>query len=70
MKRMLTHAIVLTMLVVVSSVISCPVALAQKPAATDTAAATASNPSDTQAADSADDASLADFERRQQWYAG
>jgi biopolymer transport protein ExbB len=33
MKRMLTRAIVLTMLVLVSSVISCPMAFAQKPAA-------------------------------------
>ena len=77
MKRMLTRAIVLTMLVIASSVVSCPSAFAQKPAAkaqteakastetnaptaakapADTAAAPAT---DTQDADTADDASLA-----------
>ena len=74
---MLTRAIVLTMLVIASSVVSCPSAFAQKPAAkaqteakastetnaptaakapADTAAAPAT---DTQDADTADDASLA-----------
>ncbi len=72
MKRMLTRAIVLTMLVLVSSVISCPMALAQKPAAkakTEAASSpadTSSSPDtqaspDTQDADTADDASLADL---------
>ena len=83
MKRMLTRAIVLTMLVLVSSVVSCPMAFAQKPAAkAQTAAAakptakaqseaasspadTSSTPNtsspDTQEADTADDASLADL---------
>lgn len=65
MKRMLTRAIVLTMLVIASSVVSCPSAFAQKPAAkaqteakapADTAATPAT---DTQDADTADDASLA-----------
>ena len=75
MKRMLTRAIVLTMLVAASSVVSCPSAFAQKPAAkaqteakasADTAAANtapASQGADAQAADTAadaaDDASLA-----------
>ena len=75
MKRILTRAIVLTMLVAASSVVSCPSAFAQKPAATaqteakasaDTAAANtapASQGADAQAADTAadaaDDASLA-----------
>lgn len=83
MKRMLTRAIVLTMLVLASSVVSCPMAFAQKPAAkAQTAAAakptakaqseaasspadTSSTPNasspDTQDADTADDASLADL---------
>lgn len=65
MKRMLTRAIVLTMLVIASSVVSCPSAFAQKPAGkaqteakapADTAATPAT---DTQDADTADDASLA-----------
>ncbi len=75
MKRMLTRAIVLTMLVAASSVVSCPSAFAQKPAAkaqteakapADTSAANtapASQGADAQAADTAadaaDDASLA-----------
>ena len=75
MKRILTRAIVLTMLVAASSVVSCPSAFAQKPAAkaqteakasADTAAANtapASQGADAQAADTAadaaDDASLA-----------
>ncbi len=75
MKRMLTRAIVLTMLVIASSVVSCPSAFAQKPAgkaqteakaSADTAAANtapASQGADAQAADTAadaaDDASLA-----------
>ncbi len=75
MKRILTRAIVLTMLVAASSVVSCPSAFAQKPAAkaqteakasADTAAANtapASQGADAQAddtaADAADDASLA-----------
>ena len=75
MKRMLTRAIVLTMLVIESSVVSCPSAFAQKPAgkaqteakaSADTAAANtapASQGADAQAADTAadaaDDASLA-----------
>lgn len=83
MKRMLTRAIVLTMLVLASSVVSCPMAFAQKTAAkAQTAAAakptakaqseaasspadTSSTPNasspDTQDADTADDASLADL---------
>jgi biopolymer transport protein ExbB len=83
MKRMLTRAIVLTMLVLASSVVSCPMAFAQKTAAkAQTAAAakptakaqseaasspadTSSTPNasspDTQEADTADDASLADL---------
>ncbi len=66
MKRMLTRAIVLTMLVLVSSVISCPVALARKPAAKadkEAAARPSSSPADTSStpnpADTTDDASLA-----------
>lgn len=73
MKRMLTRAIVLTMLVVESSVVSCPSAFAQKPATkaqteakapADTAAANTAAPAsqgaDAQVADTAaDDASLA-----------
>lgn len=77
MKRMLTRAIVLTMLVIASSVVSCPSAFAQKPAAkaqteakasTETNAPTAAKApadtavapaTDTQDADTADDASLA-----------
>ena len=69
MKRMLTRAIVLTMLVAASSVVSCPSAFAQKPAAkaqteakapADTSAANTAAPAsqgaDAQAADTAADA--------------
>ncbi len=70
MKRMLSRAIVLTMLVLVSSVVSCPMAFAQKPTAkanteaaapADTSSTPDTSSPDTQEADTADDASLADL---------